>query len=406
MSIGLEQERQAEESTHVRIAVVGTGFAGLGMAIRLKQDGIDDFVVLERAQDVGGTWRDNTYPGCACDVPSHLYSFSFAPNPDWTRTFSSQPEIWGYLRGCAERFGVTPHIRYGHELLHATWDGEAQRWSVETSRGALTADVLVLGTGPLSEPAIPDVPGLDSFRGTTFHSARWDHDHDLSGERVAVIGTGASAIQFVPQIQPQVARLHLFQRTPAWVVPRPDRPVKPWARRLFRRLPVAQALVRAFIYWLRELSVLFFKHPKLMGMNEGLGRRHLERSVTDPELRARLTPSYRMGCKRILISDDYYPAVSQPNVEVVTEHISEVRPTRSSPPVGSSARSTPSSSAPVSTSPTSPSPTGSRGTRGWCSPTCGGAAPRPTWARRSPAIPTCSCWWGPTRGWATRLSCS
>ena len=231
----------------VRVAVVGSGFAGLGMAIRVREAGIEDFVVLEKADDVGGTWRDNSYPGCACDVPSHLYSFSFAPNPEWTSTFSPQPEIWDYLRGCAQRYGVMPHIRFGHELLDAGWDEDAQRWRLETSRGNLTAQVLVLGTGPLSAPAIPDLPGLERFEGTTFHSAAWDHDHDLDGERVAVVGTGASAIQFVPRIQPRVGRLHVFQRTAPWIMPRPDRPLRSCERRLYRALPAAQLLMRAGI---------------------------------------------------------------------------------------------------------------------------------------------------------------
>src|SRR3954471_19603493 len=185
-----------------RIAIIGSGFAGLGMAIRLKQEGVEDFVVLEKGNDVGGTWRENTYPGVQCDVPSHLYSFSFAPNPNWSRTFPLGDEIRDYLRGCAERFGVMPHIRFGHAVEGATWDESSQRWRIETSEGPVTANILVAGTGPLHEPSIPDIPGLEKFEGPVFHSAQWDHDHDLTGERVAVVGTGASAIQFVPHIQP------------------------------------------------------------------------------------------------------------------------------------------------------------------------------------------------------------
>jgi cation diffusion facilitator CzcD-associated flavoprotein CzcO len=310
----------------VRVAIIGSGFAGLGMAIRLRQAGIDDFVVLERADDVGGTWRDNSYPGCACDVPSHLYSFSFAPNPEWSSTFSPQPEIWDYLRGCAERYGVMAHIRFGHELLDASWDDDAQRWSLKTSRGSLTAQVLVLGTGPLSAPSIPDLPGLERFEGTTFHSATWDHGHELVGERVAVLGTGASAIQFVPQIQPRVGRLHLFQRTAPWIMPRADRPLKPFERRLYRALPAAQLLMRAGIYWARETLVVGFRHPRVMRLIQSLALRHLRRQVPDPELRRRLTPTYRMGCKRVLLSNDYLPALGRENVEVVTDAIREVRP--------------------------------------------------------------------------------
>jgi cation diffusion facilitator CzcD-associated flavoprotein CzcO len=310
----------------VRVAIVGSGFAGLGMAIRLREAGVEDFVVLERADDVGGTWRDNSYPGCACDVPSHLYSFSFAPNPDWTSTFSPQPEIWGYLRDCAQRYGVMPHIRFGHELLDARWDDDAQRWRLRTSRGDLTAQALVLGTGPLSAPAIPELPGLERFEGTTFHSAAWDHDHDLDGERVAVIGTGASAIQFVPQIQPRVGRLHVFQRTAPWIMPRPDRPLAPFERRVYRALPAAQLLMRAGIYWARESFVIGFRHPRAMRLGQRLALRHLHRQVSDPDLRRTLTPTYRMGCKRVLISNDYLPALGRENVEVVTDAIREVRP--------------------------------------------------------------------------------
>jgi cation diffusion facilitator CzcD-associated flavoprotein CzcO len=310
----------------VRVAIVGSGFAGLGMAIRLREAGIEDFVVLERAHEVGGTWRDNSYPGCACDVPSHLYSFSFAPNPEWTSTFSPQPEILDYLRGCAQRYGVLPHIRFGHELLDASWDEDVQRWRLQTSRGDLTAQLLVLGTGPLSSPAIPDLPGLERFEGTSFHSATWDHDHDLDGERVAVVGTGASAIQFVPQIQPRVGRLHVFQRTAPWIMPRPDRPLRSWERRLYRALPAAQLLMRASIYWARESFVLGFRHPRAMRLGQRLALRHLRRQVADPELRRRLTPTYRVGCKRVLISNDYLPALGRENVEVVTDAIREVRP--------------------------------------------------------------------------------
>jgi cation diffusion facilitator CzcD-associated flavoprotein CzcO len=311
---------------HVRVAVVGSGFSGLGAAIRLKRDGVDDFVILERAEDVGGTWRDNTYPGCACDVPSQLYSFSFALNPGWTRSFSPQPEIQEYLRRCAREQGLIPHLRLGHELRDASWDEQGQRWCLQTSKGALTAEVLILGTGPLSEPKLPSIPGLERFRGTVFHSAQWDHAHDLSGERVAVIGTGASAIQFVPHVQRTAAQVHLFQRTPPWIMPRVDRSITAIERWLFRHLPGAQRLARLGVYWSRESSVVgFTREPRLMKAVERLARRHLRRQVPDPELRRRLTPTYTIGCKRILLSNDYYPALSRPNVEVVTDGIAELR---------------------------------------------------------------------------------
>jgi cation diffusion facilitator CzcD-associated flavoprotein CzcO len=313
---------------HVNVAIVGSGFSGLGMAIRLKQEGIEDFEVLERADELGGTWRDNTYPGCACDIPSHLYSFSFAPNPDWSRTYSPQPEIWSYLSRCAEQFGITPHLRFGHEVLSATWDEETARYHVETTAGPLTARVLVAGPGPLSEPSTPAIPGLATFEGTLFHSAAWDHTHDLTGERVAVIGTGASAIQFVPRIQPRVERMTVFQRTAPWIVGLPQRGISQGKRRLYRGRPLVQRIVRGTIYASREVLLLgLAKRRMLAKPTEALARRHLRKHIADPALRARLTPEYRIGCKRILVSNDYYPALEQPNVEVVTEGIREVRPT-------------------------------------------------------------------------------
>jgi cation diffusion facilitator CzcD-associated flavoprotein CzcO len=311
---------------HHRIVIVGAGFSGLGMAIRLRKEGEHDFVLLERAPDIGGTWRDNTYPGCRCDVPSHLYSFSFAPNPEWSSTFSPQPEILDYLRDCAEQYGVMPHVRFEHELRGADWDEDARLWRLDTSQGELTAEVLIAGQGPLSDPSVPDLPGLETFEGTSFHSARWAHDHDLSGERVAVIGTGASAIQFVPKIQPDVAKLHVFQRTPPWVMPHPNRPMTAWERVIYRAFPPAQLAMRAAIYWARECFVLPFRRPRLGKVAERMALRHLHEQVPDPELRERLRPRYAMGCKRILPTDEWYPALTQPNVEVVTDGIREVRP--------------------------------------------------------------------------------
>lgn len=311
---------------HVRIAIIGAGFGGLGAAIRLKQRGHDDFVVLERAGDLGGTWRDNAYPGCACDVPSHVYSFSFALNPDWSTTYSPQPEIWDYLRRCADRFGLRPSIRFGTEVRQASWDGAAGHWRIETSRGDWTADVLISAGGPLNEPVIPKLPGLETFRGETFHSSRWDHDLDLTGRRVAVIGTGASAIQFVPAIQPVVGRLTLFQRTAAWVMPRNERPLRRWEHTVYRRIPGAQRLMRTLVYWGIESTVIGFLRPRVMRLAQRIALRNLRTAVADPVLRARLTPGYAMGCKRVLRSNTYYPALTRDNVDVVTEAIAEVRP--------------------------------------------------------------------------------
>jgi cation diffusion facilitator CzcD-associated flavoprotein CzcO len=311
---------------HHRIAIVGSGFSGLGMAVRLKQEGIEDFVVLERAAELGGTWRENTYPGCACDVPSHLYSFSFAPNPEWSRTFSRQPEIWAYLRRVAREHEIDSHIRYRHEVTSASWDEARELWQIETSAGALTAAMLVVGAGPLAEPKLPEIDGIEDFAGEIFHSARWDHEHSLDGERVAVIGTGASSIQLIPQIQPKVGKLHVFQRTPPWVTPQRDRPIKSWEQRLYGAFPLAQRLVRGAIYAARELFVLPLMHPREGSPPERIARRHLRAQVTDPQLRARLEPNYRIGCKRILISDSYYPALQQPNAEVVTDAIARITP--------------------------------------------------------------------------------
>jgi cation diffusion facilitator CzcD-associated flavoprotein CzcO len=310
---------------HTRIAVVGAGFAGLGTAIRLRQAGIDDFVVFEKNSDVGGTWWDNSYPGCQCDVPSHLYSFSFALNPDWSHTYSPQLEIWAYLRRTATEFGVLPHIRFDTPVLDACWDDTARRWQLETPDGVYTANVLIGANGALSEPATPDIPGLERFEGKAFHSARWDQAEDLAGKRVAVIGTGASAIQIVPKIQPDVAQLHVFQRTPPWVLPHSDRPIKDVERTLYRRVPALQRLVRAFVYWTRELVAIgMTRNPRMLTPVRRMATRHLYDQVHDPDLRKKLTPTYTPGCKRLLPSNDYYPALNADNVAVVTDGIREI----------------------------------------------------------------------------------
>ncbi|MUL42218.1 NAD(P)/FAD-dependent oxidoreductase [Streptomonospora sp. PA3] len=296
------------------------------MAVRLKQAGLDDIVLLERAEDVGGTWRDNTYPGAACDVPSHLYSFSFAPNPDWSRSFSPQPEIWDYLRRVAKDYDVVRHVRFGHEVTEARWEPEGNRWRVRTTGGTVTAQFLVSACGPLADPSYPDIPGLDSFEGAVFHSADWDHGHDLAGRRVGVVGTGASAIQFIPEIQPAVSELRVFQRTPPWVIPRHDRDITALERRLFNAVPAAQRLARTCIYWGRENYVIgFAKNPRLLKLVEKLALANLRHGVKDPELRRKLVPDYTIGCKRILLSNDYYPALDAPNTDVVTDPIAEIR---------------------------------------------------------------------------------
>ncbi|MFF2846727.1 flavin-containing monooxygenase [Streptomyces sp. NPDC058001] len=311
---------------HVRVVVVGSGFGGLGAAVRLRREGVTDFVVLERSGAVGGTWRDNSYPGCACDVPSHLYSFSFAPNPDWPRTFSGQEHIRAYLEHVTDVFRLRPHIRFDSEVTMMRWDTENLWWEVETATGTLTADFVVSATGPLSDPKIPAIPGIDTFPGQVFHSARWDHDAELRGKRVAMVGTGASAIQIVPAIQPDVAKLTLFQRTPPWVMPRVDRPISGAERWLHRQLPFTTKARRGLLWGIRELQVqAFTKRPDELGLVEKLAKRNIARAIKDPELRAKLTPDYRIGCKRILLSNAYYPALARPNVDVVASGLAEVR---------------------------------------------------------------------------------
>ncbi|MFD8591689.1 flavin-containing monooxygenase [Streptomyces sp. NPDC059637] len=314
------------KAEHVRVAVIGSGFGGLGAGVRLRREGVTDFVILERADAVGGTWRDNTYPGCACDVPSHLYSFSFARNAEWPRSFSGQPDIRAYLEKVTDTFGLRPHLRFGAEVRGARWNGEESHWELDTAAGRWTADMVVSATGPLSDPQIPDVPGLADFPGKVFHSSRWDHDYDLAGKRVAMVGTGASAIQIVPSIQPLVKRLTVLQRTPAWVMPRMDRPVTGLERKLHGVLPATSAARRGLLWIIREMQVgAFVKRPVMMKTVEQLAKNHLYRAVKDKELRAKLLPDYTIGCKRILLSNTYYPALTRPNCEVVASGLKEVR---------------------------------------------------------------------------------
>ena len=312
-------------SRHSSIVIIGSGFGGLGIAIRLKQEGFSDFIVLERAQTVGGTWRDNTYPGCACDVESNLYSFSFAPNPDWSRLFSPQAEILAYLKDCADRFGILPYIRFNHAMSEAFWDEGKKHWTIETSQGRFTSDVLITAMGAFSEPSVPKLQGLQKFAGKTFHSARWAHDYDLSGRNVAVIGSGASAIQFIPEIQPRVRQLTVYQRTPPWVVPRMRRGPTETEKARFRKYPILQKLRRFQIYLIREYYGIAFRHPSLMRFYKKVALRHLKRAVKDPALVEKLTPSYQIGCKRILSSNNYYPSLTHKNVEVVTAPLQEIR---------------------------------------------------------------------------------
>jgi cation diffusion facilitator CzcD-associated flavoprotein CzcO len=310
---------------HNHVAIIGTGFGGIATAVRLQRAGFDDLVLIDRASDVGGVWRDNDYPGAAVDVQSHLYSFSFAPNPDWPNTFAKQPELHAYLRKVTDQFNLRRHLVLDCEVEQLAWDPAEQLWTLETFRGRRTARHVVLATGALAEPVIPELPGLERFAGTQFHSARWEHTFDPAGKKVAVIGTGASAIQFVPAIQPTVGRMTVFQRTPAWVVPRHDQEISERTRRLLRTFPALQRLQRLRIYLQREWMVIGFRNPRLMRFAETTARKHLEAQVRDPVLRAKLLPDYRFGCKRILISNDYLRALDQPNVDLVADGIREVR---------------------------------------------------------------------------------
>ena len=311
----------------VSFLIIGAGFSGLGAAIKLTQAGHTDLVILERAEDVGGTWRDNTYPGCRCDVQSNLYSYSFDPKPDWSETFPSQPELWAYLRHVTRKNSLRQYLRFGHEVTSARWDDAARRWQVATTKGAFVARYLIAGVGSLVEPSLPDITGIESFQGTVMHSARWDHGWQASGRRVAVVGTGASAIQIVPSIQPEVGHLTVFQRTAPFVMPHTNHPVKPAIQAMYRLVPGTQRASRTLVYWMREFLALgFIKNPKILKRAESVWRKHMESAVTDPVMRAQLTPTYDLGCKRVLPSNDFYPAIAKPNVSLVTEKIIEVRP--------------------------------------------------------------------------------
>ncbi|HWJ61412.1 MAG TPA: NAD(P)/FAD-dependent oxidoreductase [Acidimicrobiales bacterium] len=312
-----------------RIAIIGSGFGGIGMACRLRQAGIESFTIYEKADAVGGTWRDNTYPGAACDVPSHLYSLSFAPKTDWTRKFPEQPEILGYLNEVTDRFGLRPHLRLGTELTEATWDDDAACWRLAFADGSTdVADVVVAATGQLNRPQIPVIPGLDDFEGTVFHSARWDHDHDLTGRDVAVIGIGASAIQFVPEIAKTSGELTLFQRSSNFVAPKPDGVFSEQTQERFRRYPALQRLYRLSIWARFDARWLWFrKDSRAAKLLEKRFAAELGKAVSDELPAEALLPDYPLGCKRILISNDWYPTLFRPNVEVVTAPVERITPT-------------------------------------------------------------------------------
>jgi cation diffusion facilitator CzcD-associated flavoprotein CzcO len=312
----------------IDVAIIGAGFAGIAAAIRLKERGNTSFVLFERAGQVGGTWRDNIYPGCACDIPSPLYSLSFSPNPNWSRTYSTQPEILTYLNDVVERYGLNTQIRYNTEINRTEFSPSTGLWTLTSKMGqSTTARVVIIAVGPLNRPSYPKLNGLDTFMGKTFHSSKWDATYDLTNKQVAVIGTGASAIQFIPKIASQVKHLTVFQRTAPYVSARNDRAVSTVEQQIFRRLPIVQKAYRSMIYWLNEVQGFAFLGNETfnkIGTNRAL--KHLKKTINDPVLRRKLTPSYTLGCKRVLISDDYYPALNRPNVELVTDGITAVKP--------------------------------------------------------------------------------
>src|SRR5467141_2115247 len=311
----------------VDVLIVGAGFSGLCMGIKLREAGMNSFLIIEKSSEIGGTWWDNRYPGCACDIPSHLYSFSFEPSNDWSRMYPGQQEIHEYLKRCVERYGLSPHLHLKSRFCEAVWDESEGVWNATAGDGMrIRARVLVSGMGALHVPRYPELKGPERFKGPAFHSATWDHDVDLDGKNIAVVGTGASSIQFVPQIAPRVGTLHLFQRTPAWIVPRLDFAFSEKWKSRFRRFPLTRWALRQYIFCRQEFRVLgFLGNESVRKKAEAIALRHMARRIKDPKLRAALTPNYQLGCKRVLVSDDFYPALNLPNVELVTDAITEVR---------------------------------------------------------------------------------
>jgi cation diffusion facilitator CzcD-associated flavoprotein CzcO len=301
------------------VLIIGAGFAGLGTAIRLQQSGVKNIVILERAQDVGGTWRDNTYPGAACDIPSNLYSYSFAQNPDWSRSFSGSAEILGYVHHLAKEFKLLPLVRFGENVTGLVFDEAAGEWVVSASSGDFRARSVIMASGPLSNASFPNMPGIETFKGHKIYSAKWDHSYDFTGKRVAVIGTGASGIQIIPELVKVAGSVKVFQRTPGWVTPRPDFSTPEWNKSLFRKLPLAQTALRQALYLSHEsMALAVIWNSPLTAIAERIALAHLNRQVKDPWLRRQLKPDFRIGCKRVLISNDYYPALQKENCKLIT----------------------------------------------------------------------------------------
>lgn len=308
------------------VAIIGAGFAGIGVAAQLQRDGINNFVIYERGDDVGGVWRDNTYPGCRCDIPSSLYSFSFLPKPDWADRFATQAEILAYLREAVDVLGIGPAIKLGLAVDRVVWNAAQSWWDLTLADGTVrSARMVVVGSGTLNDPVIPKFDGLAGFGGRVFHSSDWPHDFSATGRRIAVIGTGASAIQIVPAIAPEVDHLTVVQRTAPWIMPRGDHPLSSWQREVNARVPFSMAVARGYDYLRREVvTPSFVRNGRVLSWMEWTSRRHLNSQVKDPVLRSKIDPSYRIGCKRVLMSDDWYPALQRPNVDLVTDPVAGV----------------------------------------------------------------------------------
>ncbi|MDX1668960.1 MAG: NAD(P)/FAD-dependent oxidoreductase, partial [Limnobacter sp.] len=306
--------------------IIGAGFGGLGMAIKLKEAGLSNFVILERANEVGGTWRDNQYPGAACDIPSNLYSFSFAPNPNWNSSYSGSKEIQSYIKHLVKEFRLRRHIQFDQTVCDASLDETQGVWQVETSHGTVwKARTVVMASGALSNAKYPDIRGLDTFKGKKLHSSQWDHRYNLKGKRVGVIGTGASAIQIIPNIVDKVDKLKVFQRTPAWVMPRLDFKRPAWAKLLFDKLPVTQRVTREGLYWAHEaMALAVIWDSPLRKIAQRLSLQMLKTQVKDRWMRRQLKPDFKIGCKRVLVSNDYYPALQKPNAELITWPIASI----------------------------------------------------------------------------------
>ncbi|MBV1919565.1 MAG: NAD(P)/FAD-dependent oxidoreductase [Pseudomonadales bacterium] len=321
------ESKNSDDIRHLPVVIVGTGFGGLALAVKLKDAGIDDFTLFERAEEVGGTWRDNTYPGCACDVASNLYSLSFAPNPNWTRTHGTQPEIFEYMKNVANDFDLYPYIRFNTELKEAHWDAQRDMWFIKTNQGQFTCDVLITATGPFGEPVVPQFTGAKSFKGHSFHTFNWDHNYDLTGKKVAIIGTGATSIQLVPEIQSRVDTLTVFQRTPSHVLPRVDFLTTPLQKAASRFVPYFQRSIRSMWYAAYEglVGLPQFVDSRFLSVFETAARYHLNNQIEDPVLREKLTPDYRFGCKRPVFSSKYFRSLQKDNVDLVTEGIQQIR---------------------------------------------------------------------------------